>query len=84
MQFNTFSIPAVKSNDAEDLLTQSAIAIYPISNHVGLWTRMLLSTDDFVTTRSQFTKLPCPNIVIAKMNEMYESDEKAAREFKNH
>jgi hypothetical protein len=73
--------PAVRSNDAEQPRTQSAIALYPVGNHVGSWKLMLLANGDFVT-RSQMIKLPCPDMVISKMNEIYESDEKVAREFK--
>ena len=69
--------PMVKSNDAEQLRTQSAIALYPVGNHVGSWKLMLLSNGETVT-RSQMTKLPCPDVVIARMNEIYEEDEKIA------
>ena len=34
--------PAVKSNDADQPRTQSAIALYPVGNHVGSWKLMLL------------------------------------------
>ena len=38
--------PAVKSNDAEEPRTQSAIALYPVGNHVGSWRLMAISLQD--------------------------------------
>jgi hypothetical protein len=70
--------PAVRSNDAEQPRTQSAVALYPVGNHVGSWRMMLLANGEYVT-RSQFIKLPSPDVVIARMNEIYEEDEKLAK-----
>ena len=75
--------PAVKSNDAEQLRTQSAIALYPVGNQAGSWKLMLLSSGDTVV-RSQMTKLPCPDVVINRMNELYEEDERRSSHSKNN
>jgi hypothetical protein len=70
--------PAVRSNDAEQPRTQSAVALYPVGNHVGSWKLMLLSSGEFVT-RSQFVKLPSPDVVITRMNEIHDEDERLAK-----
>ena len=66
--------PQCKSNDAEVLRTESAIALWPTGNRQGSWKFLNLVSGESIV-RSQFKLLPMSDVVIARVNELYRIDE---------
>ena len=74
--------PAVQSNDAEAMRTESAIALWPTGNLHGSWRFFNLKTCRYVT-RSQWKKLPTTQLIVDRMNQIC-SDELSGRLKKNN
>lgn len=55
--------------------TRGCIALFPKGNDAGSWKLYSLKTDAEIT-RDNWTSLPMPDVVIDRMNALYEADEK--------
>ena len=61
--------PKARSNHPDDARTESAIALYPIGNDNGSWRFLCLQNNSYIT-RSQFKRLPTPDVVINRVNQL--------------